>query len=412
MIAKISRGASVKGLANYLHGPGKANEHVYDGREGGQVIGGNMGAEGARDGSVWADDMAAVMGQRVDVERPVWHMSLRLPEGDPTLTDEGWRQIGQSMGEQMGWAEHPWVMVRHGDDHVHIAVSRVGFDGELWHGRNDYREAQKARQNIEREWGLTQTRTMAREGRTGPQLTQGEYAQGVRTGQVPAREELRARVGACVAASKGLGRETFEQVLESQGVAYRANVASTGRVSGYSFALPVEGKQPDEWVWFKASQLDKGLSWSKVSPQLDAPLPEPTITEPPKKLMESRSRHAERVAAARNQARARGLAQRRAQAPQVAQERQASTSGKRFIRWRSRHLSSERTKVPRERAKVRELKKLRKLSFPEPATKAVRRRPPARAAATRKLAPGVARFAVQAAQEQVVGRSRNEGLSR
>ncbi len=125
MIAKISRGASVRGLANYLHGPGKANEHVYEGVPGGRVIGGTLGAEGALDGSRWATDMATVMGQRPDVEKPVWHMSLRLPAKDRTLSDAEWRDVAQEMGERMGWAENPWVMVRHGQDHVHVVVSRA-----------------------------------------------------------------------------------------------------------------------------------------------------------------------------------------------------------------------------------------------------------------------------------------------
>lgn len=105
MIAKISRGASVRGLANYLHGPGKANEHVYEGVVGGRVIGGTLGAEGASDGSRWAVDMAAVMGQRPDVEKPVWHMSLRLPAKDRTLSDAQWRDVAQEMGERMGWGQ-------------------------------------------------------------------------------------------------------------------------------------------------------------------------------------------------------------------------------------------------------------------------------------------------------------------
>lgn len=245
MIAKIMRGGSVRGLANYLHGPGRANEHVYEGVAGGRVIGGTLGAEGASDGSRWAVDMAAVMDQRPDVERPVWHMSLRLPAKDRTLTDAEWRDVAQEMGEQMGWAGNPWVMVRHGQDHVHVVVSRVGWDGELWHGRNDFREAQKARLGVEQRLGLVRTTV---ERRRDVSLSQGEHARALRTGEVPGREVLTVKVRAALDASHGLGRETFERVLDEQGVAYRANVASTGRVSGYSFAVPDRDKPADEWV--------------------------------------------------------------------------------------------------------------------------------------------------------------------
>lgn len=360
MIAKITRGGSVKGLANYLHGPGKANEHVYAGQVGGAVIGGTLGVDGARDGLSWADDMATVMQARPDVDKPVWHMSLRLPKGDRTLTDAEWRDVAQEMGERMGWAGNPWVMVRHGADHVHVVVSRVGWDGELWHGRNDFREAQKARGPIEQRLGLSQTTTKARDEVA---LSRGEYAQALRTAEMPAREVLQVKVRAALEASTGLGRDAFEQVLADQGVAYRANVASTGRVSGYSFAVPVEGKQADEWVWFKASQLHKDLSWSKMQTRLDAPLPELKIVEPEKKFLESRSRHQERIEAARNQARAKDAARRRTVAPATARDKASKESVHRTMQWRRKHAATERTTYPSRRAELAHLKKIRETAM-------------------------------------------------
>lgn len=354
MIAKISRGSSIRGLANYLHGPGRANEHVYAGTPGGQVIGGNLGVEGARTGEVWAADMQTVMQARAEVERPVWHMSLRLPEGDPVLSDQQWAQIGQEMGEKMGWAEHPWVMVRHGEDHVHIAVSRVGFDGQLWHGRHDFREAQKARQPIEERLGLQQTRTERRNSRA---LSEGEYSRGLRTGEVPPRETLQARVAAALSASEGLGREQFEQLLDQEQVLFKANVASTGRMSGYSFALPGNVNADGEQVWFKASQLARSFAWSKMSERLDKPLPEPNVAVPEKKLLETRTRHAERVEQAREEARQKDQQERRYRSAAQARASVQRTSTAQALRWRSKHLQSDRTKLPQQRAEREQARK-------------------------------------------------------
>ena len=64
--------------------------------------------------------------------------------------------MGQSFAEDMGFAERPWVMVRHGQDHVHLVVFRVSDTGEVWHGRNDRRAAQSACTKLEREHGLEQ----------------------------------------------------------------------------------------------------------------------------------------------------------------------------------------------------------------------------------------------------------------
>ena len=194
-------------------------------------------------------------------------------------------------------------------------------------------------------------------------MSQGEHARALRTGEVPGREVLTVKVRAAVEASTGLGRETFEKVLDQQGIAYRANVASTGRVSGYSFAVPDKAKLPDKWVWFKASQLGKDLAWSKMQTRLDAPLPEPKITVPEKKLLETRSRHRERVEAARNQARAKDLRGRRINAPYRAEKATQDEMKGRALRWREKHVTSERTTYPSRRAELAHLKKIRETAM-------------------------------------------------
>ncbi|WP_286738630.1 relaxase/mobilization nuclease domain-containing protein [Kocuria sp. UBA1838] len=66
----------------------------------------------------------------------------------------------------MGFAEHPWVMVRHADDHVHVVVCRVSDEGTVWHGRNDHSAAQSACTRLELEHGL-QTAPRRREAGRG-----------------------------------------------------------------------------------------------------------------------------------------------------------------------------------------------------------------------------------------------------
>lgn len=190
MIAKITRGSRVGDIAAYLHGPGKANEHEYrDGSErvrGGQVIGGNLGRDGDRTGARWAQDLRAAQATRPEIKNAIWQTSLRSAPGDRRLSDAEWADAGQTFAEQMGFAEHPWVMVRHGEDHVHIVTSRVSETGEVWHARQDFRQAQTAAKQLELDYGLreaprqraaTRTRTptaVERDGYRGKQtaLTQ------------------------------------------------------------------------------------------------------------------------------------------------------------------------------------------------------------------------------------------------
>jgi len=170
VIAKITRGSNPGDIGAYLHGPGKANEHVYEvggvKQSGGIVIASNVGMEGHLDPSKWAGELRKAIHTRPEIKNPVWHASLRNTAQDRTLSDATWADIGQSFAEDMGFADHPWVMVRHGHDHVHIVVSRVSDGGEVWHGRNDRRAAQSACTRLEQEHGLV----AAPRRREGPKL--------------------------------------------------------------------------------------------------------------------------------------------------------------------------------------------------------------------------------------------------
>jgi hypothetical protein len=160
VIAKITRGSRVGDIAAYLHGPGKANEHVYraerDVVRGGQVIGGNLGREGDRSGARWAQDLRAAQGTRPEIKNAIWQTSLRSAPGDRRLSDQEWADAGQTFAERMGFDQHPWVMVRHGEDHVHIVTSRVSETGQVWHARQDFRQAQSAAKQLEQDYGLTE----------------------------------------------------------------------------------------------------------------------------------------------------------------------------------------------------------------------------------------------------------------
>lgn len=187
MIAKITRGSRVGDIAAYLHGPGKANEHQYrDGStrvRGGQVIGGNLGRDGDQSGSRWAQDLRAAQAMRSEIKNAIWQTSLRAAPGDRRLSDAEWADAGQTFAEKMGFDQHPWVMVRHGEDHVHIVTSRVSETGAVWHARQDFRQAQSAAKQLEQDYGLTEAprqrvaarvRTPAkaeREGYRGKQAT-------------------------------------------------------------------------------------------------------------------------------------------------------------------------------------------------------------------------------------------------
>ncbi len=303
MIAKISRGSDAGGLARYLHGPGRANEHAYRNERGalivgGKVIAGTVPGADKTTGKTWARDFARAQQLRPKVQKNVWHCSLRADPNDRRLSDAEWKQIGITVADRMGFAEHPWVLIRHGGDHVHLALSRVSHTGAVWKGSNDCFAVRPVMREVERRYELRQVPDVARVPTPQTNLSQGEHRRAQRTQVVPGRAELAMAVREARDVAAGTGRAGFEAELDRAGVAWRANVApGTGRMNGYSFDTGTHdgaGKP----VTFTASQLDRTLSWTKLAAVLDTPAPfTPAPPVVAKKRFERAEHHAHRVAA-------------------------------------------------------------------------------------------------------------------
>ncbi|MCL1900140.1 MAG: relaxase/mobilization nuclease domain-containing protein [Promicromonosporaceae bacterium] len=265
MIVKIGHGNNPRGLAIYLHGKGNHNEHVYQGRVGGAVIGGTAGTIGDRTGKSWAREFDQAAKLRPDTKGRVYHMSIRNHDQDRVLTDREWSQIGARFAEKMSFQNHPYAVVRHADSHVHIAVSRVDFTGHVWNHSQDFRKARALSRALEKELGLTSTR----EHSQVRAITRGEYRHAENSGLTPAqhRSQLAQVVRQARDDAQGQGREAFERNLAAAGIECRANVAKTGRVSGYAFRAAGDDTAP----WLKASQLHKELAWGQTQMILDGP---------------------------------------------------------------------------------------------------------------------------------------------
>jgi hypothetical protein len=315
VIAKITRGSDPGRIGVYLHGPGRAEEHLYEGRVGGMVIAGTVPVVEGRSPVEWVAEMRAAIDRRPDITKPVWQVSLRAAPGDRVLTDREWADAAQGFASGMGFADHPWVAVRHAADHVHLVVSRVDHTGVVWHGRFDRRQAQQACARLEVEHSLTpapRTRAVAvspgagevARGRADGQLTQGEWQHAVSSKTTPARVGLAEGVHTAAGLAAGRGRGAFEDELGRLGIAYQANEASTGRMNGYRFADPAHVDPAGVPVWFKASQLDKSLSWAALRVRLEDP-PLSPADMPAQRRLQTRAGRDRDLAVARDDARAR-----------------------------------------------------------------------------------------------------------
>ena len=239
MKAKVERGGGFRGALNYGLGKGDACE----------IVGGNMSGT---DPQTLAAEFALSRQTRPGVARPVWHTSLTLPEGE-RLDSEKWSEIAADFMEGMGLSGHQYVVIRHHDtdlDHIHIVASRIGLDGGLWHGRFDAKKAITLTQDLEEKYDLIRTRGLdSPSPKKAP--TRQEIEQSLRTEEASTRLVLQGILDAALSDPGSVF--DFMDRIEAAGAVARPNVATTGRMNGFSFEL--------NGVPFKGSDLGKSYTW-------------------------------------------------------------------------------------------------------------------------------------------------------
>lgn len=272
MIPKITRGSRPGDIGAYLHGAKSRDgrdEHLLvddvglaTGLPGGRVIGGNLGHDGDTTERGWAQLMRAAARERSDTRRPIWQMSLRNDADDRVLTDSEWRDIVASHLDHLGAADRPHVIVRHAADHVHVVMSRVGFDGTVWAGKYDLRRAIEHCRDLEQRLGLVDATTRSTKGRQLHAVHVETARSGLASGGEPA-SELASRVRDAVYVARGAGTAAFEEALHARGVdaqPRRRDVDGGGSVVvGYA----VRDRAADG-PWWKLSQLDRRLAWGRI----------------------------------------------------------------------------------------------------------------------------------------------------
>ncbi|MFG2919604.1 relaxase/mobilization nuclease domain-containing protein [Kitasatospora sp. NPDC048298] len=258
MIAKITKGKKAAGAIRYDFGPGRRDEHSNA-----RVLAGSVPGT--------PQQVARLIDHHTrpsGIKTPIWRASLSLPDEDGVLTDEKFAAIATAYVERMGYGGCPWVVVRHGDDHVHITVSRVGWDRKVVDDHGDYLKSMPIVRALEKQHGLVDAGALS--NRRAPQVSGQERAASQRRGAVePERLVIRAAVAEAVAAAAGRGRPAFEAELRQRGVDFRANEASTGRMNGYSFSIPAWTDAEGGQVWVTASKTAKDFAWQKLSPVLE-----------------------------------------------------------------------------------------------------------------------------------------------
>lgn len=278
MIAKITHGRSAVRALAYDHGPGRADEHLHPRKVGGNVPG--------RDWQQRAQRMQRFVSahQHDAGDRGVYRVALANPETDRVLSDREWRAITEKFVGRFGADKGMWEATRHDRHHVHLTISKDRFDGTRMSTSHDFRRVAGICRELEREHGLTNAAERAGRG-SGRVRADAEAA--ARGRPQPDRDWLRATISRVLKEGGGI------EELRAAGVEVRLNQASTGRVSGISYArTPHLDRIPDpndrdggqeagglleELFWFKGSGLGKAYGWGRVGAQLS----DPSVHTPP-----------------------------------------------------------------------------------------------------------------------------------
>lgn len=247
MKAKISRGSGFRGVLNYVLDKGEAG-----------IVGGNMSGQTPQE---LAREFGITKKLRPDCKNPVWHCSLSAPRGE-RLSGEKWYELSVDFMIEMGMdpANFLYSVARHSDtdyDHIHIVASRIGLDGQLWHGQNDVFKAIKATQKLEQRHGLTLTPGLdlgVKKERKS--LTHGELNMAIRTEVKPPRMVCQEAIDAVLQSEGVMSAPEFIERLEALGVRAVPNIASTGTLNGFSFEA--------EGVAFTGSKLGDLYKWAKL----------------------------------------------------------------------------------------------------------------------------------------------------
>lgn len=254
---KIKRGKSFAGVVQYALKPG--SHHKSDPI----VIGGNMLGDSALELIAEFDSTKHL---RQDVAKPVWHNSLRLPNGE-SLTAEQWSSIADDYMRRMGFGDtHLRCYVLHDDSagqHIHIIASRIDIaGGKLYLGRNENLISTRIISELEMSHGLTVTKTASPPSQAQPKrkrVSRNEQMLSARTGVPCPKEALQQIIDKSMTDKPDL--LTFVKRLEDSEVGCKANIASTGKMNGFSFKY--------RNIAFKASQLGKAYSWVNLQKQLN-----------------------------------------------------------------------------------------------------------------------------------------------
>ncbi len=282
------RGTRTYGLLAYLLGPGRHTEHVdprvvaawvpVD-----QLAGLGLDASGrvtdhavsTCDGRIGlrpdVKDLAVALEAPVkalpETRRPshhVWHCVVQNDARvDPVLSDNHWAVIAEALVTAVGLDECRWVAVRHDDHGIHLAATLAAESGTRPRLSYEKKRLNACRVQLEAHYCRRRTDPGTRTGGVAYHRHEIEKARREGASQ-PAKVRLRNIIRRAAIATTG--PTDFEAALRAAGVqvGWRHSSIAPNQVTGYKVALAGHSTAAGGLVWYKASDIDRSLTWPKL----------------------------------------------------------------------------------------------------------------------------------------------------
>lgn len=209
-------------------------------------------------------EIAMVKGLRPNLQKYFYHTSLNFPPGE-ILTGEGKKKIALEYLAEMGFSGNQYAIFEHfdaGHPHVHLLVNRIGYDGSVVSDSRDYARSERVLRKLEKKYGLRAVESSRQAQERA--VTKNELEMMQRTGQPSAKVKLQVILKDMIADLSKIqkpGTQAFIDAAESKGISLLFNQASTGFVSGISYAYG--------GMIFKGATLGNVYKWSGIKGVID-----------------------------------------------------------------------------------------------------------------------------------------------
>ncbi|WP_148230194.1 relaxase/mobilization nuclease domain-containing protein [Marivirga tractuosa] len=224
MIGKTGTGRSFGGLIEYLLDEKKEAEI--------------LAVDGVcdHDKKTAIEDFNMMRKQLPTLGKAVWHSSISFAEGD-NMSNEEMKEIASEFMQEMGLENTQYMVVKHNDSkhqHLHIVANRVNYEGKAISDSHSKRKTVDRCEKIAKKHGLTNAKEQGNQRKEAIKKT---IYQGI---------------------DQGKDLAGIMKGVEKLGYTVQYNQAKTGKISGVSY------KMEDKGIIFKASEIDRNLSYTKL----------------------------------------------------------------------------------------------------------------------------------------------------